>query len=205
MARKISQYEEGQVSLTDLLLGTDVNNGNATKNFSVADLIAFVNNNTTLTSVLVAESTATSQDPLGLDTPLQIEAGAAQGTINDPVMLAADGTITFNEAGFYIVNAAGLFRRVGSSSGTAIIHFRGLIDSVQVGPTQTMELDRVDLWIPYERTNVLAITTPGTILTFEIARDGGGQNVGGLAKAPMSIGLGWNPSPSFAISIQKLT
>jgi hypothetical protein len=203
--KKISQYPDASpISLTDRLLGTDTNNGNATKNFSISELIAFVNNQTTLTSVLYAESTALTQYPSGKDIPLQIEAGAAQGTTNDPVMIAADGTITFNQVGLYVVNTAGLFSRA-SSGGTAILHFRGLLDGNQIGATQSIEIATSGMWIPYERTNLIAIDTAGTELTFEIARDDAGQNDGGLEQSVVSVGLGWNPSPSFVVSIQKLT
>jgi hypothetical protein len=200
---KISQYQDAIVNLNDRLLGTDSINGNATKNFPISEIVKFVSNRAEMAVVLSAFSIAAAQEPALVDTPLQVEAGAAQFGVDDPVMLAADGTITFNQIGLYVINTSGIFRRTGSSAGTAIVHFRGLLNSVQFGNTQTIELDRVDIWIPYERANVLYINTPGTELTFEIARDSGGVNAGGLAQAPMSLALGWSESPSFGITIQK--
>jgi hypothetical protein len=95
---KISTYTTDTViSASDKLIGTDADSSNATKNFLVSDISAYISSgiatNLAVTNVLNATDT-NNQTPSGLDTPLQVLFGIAQGTGTDPVMVDVSGNIT---------------------------------------------------------------------------------------------------------------
>lgn len=187
----------------DYVIGTDVSDSSATKTFEFSDIANYVKTTFTLgvTSVLSGYSTS-NQLPPAINTPTQVTFGAAQGTISDPVMIAADGTITFNQTGLYLINGFGNFERQGSSGGVTVTLWRALIDGIQVGVTKAVELDKVGIMIPYEVTVPLTITTAGTELTYEIMRDSSGIDAGGLY-THTSLG-GWSNVPSSSIDIYKV-
>ena len=130
----ISTYPiDASVNLTDKLIGTDVEDASKTKNYTISSILAL--KQIALTNVLAAVDT-TNQEPSGLDSPLQVTFGAAQGTATDPVMLDALGNITFNQGGLYLFNGYANFERQGSSGGVSVTLFRALINGVQSGPTK---------------------------------------------------------------------
>jgi uncharacterized protein (DUF779 family) len=152
-------------------------------------------------TVLNAESTLVGQAPAAVDTPLQVRFDGPES--NAYVTLSTLGVITFLQTGVYSVNIQGLFKRLGSSGGTAKVHFRGLLNSMPVGPTQAVDLDVVGVGIPYERSILLEITTAGSTLTFEIVRDSAGVNAGGLYQEITTL-PSWGNVPSAAILINKI-
>jgi hypothetical protein len=154
-----------------------------------------------LITVLNAESTLTGQAPAAVDTPLQIRFDGPAS--NAYVTLSTLGVITFLQTGVYSVNIQGLFKRLGSSGGTAKVHFRGLFNGMPVGPTQAVDLDVVGVGIPYERSILLEITTAGSTLTFEVVRDSAGANAGGLYQELTTL-PSWGDVPSAAILINKI-
>jgi hypothetical protein len=142
----------------------------------------------TTIQVLNQESTLVGQAPAAVDTPLQVRFDGP--VTNAYVTLSTLGVITFLQTGLYLVNIQGLFKRLGSSGGTAKVHFRGLLNGVAVGPTQAVDIDVVGVGIPYERSIPLNITTPGTTLTFQLLRDSAGANAGGLYQEVTTL-AGW--------------
>lgn len=207
---KISTYVNASPALNDKVIGTKVNPSNETENFVLSDVLALFIANTPpppaptplqYTSVLNAKETG-ALAPSGLDAPLQLTIGPAQQGPSDPVQLLSTGVIRFNQTGQYMVSAQGLFERLGSSGGFVLLHFRALLNSVPVGNTQSIEIDKTDTWIPYERTIPLYIPTAGLELAFEIVRDSTGVNAGGLYPAPVST-PGWAATPSFAVQVYK--
>ena len=188
---------------SDYIIGTDASDDNATKTFDFLGISNYVKSKLALSapSVLSAKST-TNQEPSGVDTALQVTFGAAQGTVSDPVMLAADGTITFNQTGLYLINGFGNFERQGSSGGVTLTIWRVLLDSVQVGNVKGVDLSNTGIMLPYEVTVPISITTAGTELTYEIMRDSSGVNGGGLyiheTDGP------WADVPSASIDIYKI-
>ena len=141
-----------------------------------------------------------NQSPGGLDTALQVNFGS--GTGSDPVMVSAIGDITFNDVGVYFVNAVGYLSRVGSSGGISSMLFRSLVDGSQVNSIGAVSLSTVGVTIPETLSFPIRITTPGTVLTFEILRDSSGANEGGLY--PTSTLSSWDNAPSSAITIWQL-
>lgn len=198
---KISTYPtDTNVTLSDRLLGTDNENSNETKNFTVGSLATLLLSQLQVTTELNAVSTV-SQVPLGLDIPLQVTFGGAQGSASTAVMIDALGNITFNEAGLYLINAYGSVERVGASGGVAIFLFRGLINGTPVTTTKAFHLDSPDLAFPYEVTVPFQVQA-GDVLTFEVMRDSSGVNYGGLY--PHTVGGGWSNVPSTEIIIWKI-
>jgi hypothetical protein len=207
---KISTYINASPALNDKVIGTKVNPSNETENFVLSDVLALFLANTPpppaptplqYTSVLNAKETG-ALAPSGLDAPLQLTIGPAQQGPSDPVQLLSTGVIRFNQTGQYMVSAQGLFERVGSSVGVAFLHFRALLNSLPAGNTQSIVINNIATWIPYERTVPLYIPTAGLELTFEIVRDSAGVDAGGLYPAAVST-PGWAATPSFAVQVYK--
>jgi hypothetical protein len=198
---KISTYpNDGNVTINDKLIGTDYENSNITKNFTVGSLADFLFSQFGATLVLSAESTI-NQVPSELDTPLQVTFGAAQGTGASPVQLLSNGSIVFNQAGLYLFNGFANFERQGSSGGVTVTLFRALKNGIQILPTKGVELNTTGVMIPYELT-IPFNAEAGDILTWEIMRDSSGVNQGGLY-IHTSLG-GWSNVPSADVAIWKI-
>lgn len=199
---KISTYEtDGNPSLADKVIGTEVSSDNATKNYLLSDIKSLMFGTFGVTQVLNGVSTV-NQVPSGLDSALQVSFGAAQYTSSDPVMIDAAGTVTFNQPGLYLLNAYGNVERKGSSGGAAIVLFRSLINDVQAGSTKGFDVDKTDTFTPYEITIPLNIATAGTTLKFQIMRDSSGVDAGGLY-IHENLG-GWSDVPSAEIGLWKI-
>jgi hypothetical protein len=198
---KISSYaNDSTPNLNDKLIGTDVNNLDATKNYLIGDIVSLVNANLSATQVLNGTSFVT-QAPSALDTPLIVSFGAAQGSPSTDVSLDAFGKVTFNKAGLYMINGFGSVERQGSSGGVAILLFRARLNGTQVSVTKGFHLDAPNLDIPYEVTIPFQANV-GDIFWFEIMRDSSGVNQGGLYGHTV-LG-GWSNVPSSQIQIWKL-
>ena len=195
----ISTYPiDASVNLTDKLIGTDVEDASKTKNYTISSILAL--KQIALTNVLTAVDT-TNQEPSGLDSPLQVTFGAAQGTATDPVMLDALGNITFNEGGLYLFNGYANFERQGSSGGVSVTLFRALINGVQSGPTKGVELSGTGIMFPYELTLPIQVNA-GDVFTWEILRDSSGVDAGGLYIHTNSGP--WSNVPSSDVNIYKV-
>lgn len=186
-------------SLTDKVIGTDVDNNNATKNFTIQDILSL--GGVPLTNVLSAEDVAVSQGPSTTNSLYQLLIGGAQGTASDPVMLDASGNITFNEAGTYLLIAQGCFGRT-SGGASALMHFASFLDGVQEGATQSIGIKDSGDKLPYERT-VPIVVTAGQVLTFKVSRDSGFFNEGSLVSSTDTDGL-FTITPNFKIIILKV-
>jgi len=186
-------------SLTDKVIGTDVDNNNATKNFTIQDILSL--GGVPLTNVLSAEDVAVSQGPSTTNSLYQLLIGGAQGTASDPVMLDASGNITFNEAGTYLLIAQGCFGRT-SGGASALMHFAAFLDGVQEGATQSIGIKDSGDKLPYERT-VPIVVTAGQVLTFKISRDSAFHNEGSLVSSTDTDGL-FTITPNFKINILKV-
>lgn len=198
---KISTYPtDTNITNNDKLIGTDYENNDETKNFTLGALANFFLSQIEATLVLNASSTVI-QAPSALDTPLQVTFGAAQGSPSTPVMIDALGNVTFNESGLYLINAYGSVERVGSSGGISVLVFRGLLNGTQATTTKGFHLDTPGMPAPYEITVPFQVTA-GDVLTFQIMRDSSGVNFGGLY--PHTVLGGWSNVPSTEILIWKI-
>jgi len=196
---QISTYSSIQnPTLDDKLIGTDVENENLTKNFSISSILSL--KSISLTSALSSVST-TNQEPSGLDSPLQVNFGDAQGSASDPIMLDDLGNITFNQGGIYLFNGYANFERKGASGGVTVTLFRALLNGVQQGPTKGVDLSNTGIMFPYELTLPMQVNA-GDVLTWEIMRDSSGVDAGGLYTHTNSGP--WSNVPSSDIRIYKI-
>ena len=203
MARIQSYIQDDIINDDDIVIGSDsLNNSYATKNYKMLDIANFSKGKLNLAPTLVLSAKSSSpQEPAGLDSALRVEFGAAQYTVNDPVMLAADGTITFNESGLYLFNGYGNFERQGSSGGDCVVAFRALLNGAAILPPKAVELSTPGLMIPYELTGPVNATA-GDVLVWEIMRDSSGVDQGGLY--PHILSGGWGIVPSADANIWKI-
>lgn len=198
---KISTYvSDSNVTLSDKLIGTDVDNSNQTKNFTISSIVSLANANLEATQVLNGSSTI-AQAPSALDTALIVSFGAAQGSVSTPVQLDAFGKVTFNQAGLYMINGFGSVERQGSSGGVAILLFRARLNGTQISTTKGFHLDTTGVSTPYEVTIPFQANV-GDVFWFEIMRDSSGTNQGGVY--PHTNLGGWANTPSAQIQIWKL-
>lgn len=151
--------------------------------------------------VLEGESTAVSQEPVGLDTPIQVEFGPAINTASDPANVLANGEIHINKTAVYVINVFAHFGRTGAGSASQL-RFRALTNVNQLGSTIGAKIDN-SFAIDHVGRSFTTIMLQGTVLTFELYRDSSGNNSGGLFSQPVSL-PGWEPCPSAGISIRKL-
>lgn len=145
-------------------------------------------------------STATSQEPAGLDAALQIEFGA--GETSTPVTLDAAGKVTINVTGTYRVKLGFAVGRVGSA-GVASLYVRSLIDGVQAGQSVHWTISSDESYIPFTDEAWLTLTA-GTEITYEIIKDSGnsGVDAGGLFQSD-PVTAGWASNPSASIRVER--
>jgi hypothetical protein len=198
---KISEYvSDSTLTGADKLIGTDSGNNNATANYTIDAVTQYVKTQTGVSATNVLAAASYIDQPAGaLNTTKKVSFGAAQNSASDAVMLAADGTVTFNQAGTYIINGYGTTARTGSN-GVTILLFRSLLNNVQIGTTKGFEIDKTDIWTPYEITVPLVVNANDTF-HFEIMN----QVHADAVLVAHTVGVtGWVNVPSAALSIWKL-
>lgn len=169
-----------------------VSNGDGTTSFAYLDVGGY-------DLVLSNFSTAATQNPSAVDTPLQVEFGGA--ITGADVSLSAGGNLTFNTAGRYAIT---LFLRFGrtSGAGTAILLNRLLLNGVQYLRSNAVAMTDSAATIPFSAT-LFINATAGDIFKVEVARDSAGINNGGLVRTSPAT-LGWTISPSASLAVYKL-
>lgn len=167
-------------------------NGDGTTSFAFLDIGGYE-------VVANGFSTAATQNPTAVDTPLQVEFGPTITTTN--VTIASTGSITFNTTGRYAVT---LFLRFGrtSGAGTAILLNRLLLNGTQLLRTNAIALTDTSATVPFSAT-VFINATAGDVLQLQIARDSAGINNGGLVRTVPTT-LGWHHSPSASVVVSRL-
>ena len=149
------------------------------------------------TALVVASSTALSQQPSTTDTPLQVEFGVAQVTTD--IDVSATGAFTFKTTGKYIISPFFQYGRTGAT-GTSILVNRYLLNGVQIGSSLAAKVDNSDTLVPWS-SSIQFTATAGDVVTVEILRDSAGNDSGGLFKVTPTIG--WNPAPCASVQIYK--
>lgn len=199
---KISTYStDSNVTAADKLIGTDADDMNITKNFTVSSIISLANSSIEANQVLNGVSFV-NQVPAALDEPLVVSFGAAQGTPQDDVMIDATGKVTFNTSGIYFINGYGAVERFGGSGGTAIFLFRGVLNGAQITATKAFHIASINVSTPYDVT-IPFQANAGDEFWFEVMRDSTGVNAGGLYIKD-TLG-GWGTVPSSQLQIWKIS
>jgi hypothetical protein len=153
--------------------------------------------------VLDAFSLSLSQEPSALDTPINVNFGVAQGTINDPVMIDATGLTTFNEAGTYILDGRIQFGRTGASGVSIVVGSIEIDGSIPPNARSvTAKMANADVTTPITLSRILQ-AVPGTTMRFRIYRDSAGTNFGGLFGFDPTL-PGWNLSPSASLIVSQI-
>jgi hypothetical protein len=150
--------------------------------------------------VLRAASTAV-QAPSAVDTALQLNFGAAQGSAANPVMINAAGLVTFNVAGNYAVRIKLQNGRTGAT-GTSILLSRLLLNGVQIGSSAAVKMTQTDATTPSE-SRVVMNPTAGQTLVVQIMRDSAGSNFGGVYPQAATVAA-WGTAPSALIVVSRL-
>lgn len=150
-------------------------------------------------------SLATDQQPAGtgIANALDVEFGTAIGDINDPVMLDANGVVTFNDTGLYRIKVVLQFGRTGGA-GTSELYFRFLVGGIQLGRTVSAKLQNANTLSYIDIDNWFNVPE-GTTLQVQVMRDDGGNNSGGLFQiTPTDEGAGtWNVVPSAVMRVER--
>jgi hypothetical protein len=154
----------------------------------------------TPSTVLLGQSTVT-QAPTGVGAAgaIQITYGPAQGDAQSPVVLGADGTLTFQVDGFYSLDTRYVLQR-STQPGYARLFLRGLVNGVQSGNPVAVVMDEATI-TSYEQFTIAGFLPAGTTVRWELARDASGVNDGYLQAFAST--LGWGTSPSALVRIIK--
>lgn len=196
-----SDRHEVKHASTGVLNQALLSNGNGTTRFAFPsyDDLANKPNIVGYRQILTGFSTAASQNPVAVDTPLQVEFGA--GVVATEATLASNGTLTFNETGEYIIT---LFLRFGrtSGAGVAILLNRFLVNDVQGLNSNGFKMGDQDAIVPFSTSVNLQVTAVPATFKLQIMRDSAGINNGGLIRI-LPTAAGWNLSPSATIVVSK--
>jgi hypothetical protein len=146
------------------------------------------------------------QNPVAVDTPINVTFGAAQGGPSDSVSLTAGGVLQFNEEGLYWIRVSVQYGREGSS-GTSWLYFRTLssldgINFFQTGRTALVKLENANADITAQNV-IMSEPISGLYAKVELMRGSEGNNSGGLLVETPAEGS-WGIAPSAEISIRKL-
>lgn len=195
-----AQRHEVKHASTAVVNQSLLSNGDGTTRFSYVDYNTLTNipAQKGYKLVFTGYSSAASQNPTAVDTPLQVEFGAG-GAFTD-ASLAANGLLTFNTPGDFIVT---LFLRFGRTSGTgsAVLLNRFLLNGVQGLNSNALKLGDADTVIPFS-TSINLTVTAGSTFQVQIMRDSAGVNNGGLTRILPTV-ASWNLSPTATIVVSK--
>ena len=142
------------------------------------------------------------QLPTGLDAPLQIEFGVAQGSVTDPIELKSNGSILIHKADQYKFVFLVQYGRVGAG-GSSWMFFRILVDNEQIDNSVFTKIDGSGDDIPLQLIRTLNLTA-GQTVTIEIVRDSQGNDSGGLFFETPTLG-DWAISSSASLRVSTQT
>jgi len=145
-----------------------------------------------------AYSTAASQVPVAIGTPLQIEFGPAQS--DSHLSLSATGALTALVTETYAIRVKLQLGRTGAS-GISIIMARILVNGAQVGVSQVSKLSSADVTNAFD-SRVLVPLTAGDVFTVEIIQDSAGAAFGGLYA--QSSSHGWVLAPTALLVVSDI-
>jgi hypothetical protein len=197
----IVAYPAKTPEMGDLLLGTEIKeDGNLTKNFAIDAIRVLFAANTPIefTEVLVAVDESDNQ-LVNDGQALLVTAGPAQTNINNPVSLAADGTITFNDAGLYTINAVASFGTGANLNSPLTILLAGFYNNLQDTPTYSA-LVQYQQASNVQHYNVTKAFEVGDTFDFRLVK--GGVDEGGLIA--FSSTNPFIPIPTFSIVIEQI-
>lgn len=138
-----------------------------------------------------------NQAPPGLDQPIQVTFGPAQGGASDDVMLSATGVLTANVKHRYKISVFLQYGRTGAGQFSKLF-FRLLLNGAQIGDSVEAKLDSRNSDVPVQLSALVPMGV-GDELTGEFVRDSGGGDSGELISDTPA--LGWNAAPSAVMRV----
>jgi len=152
--------------------------------------------------LLNSKSTATTQNPSGLDSPLQIEFGPAFGVPNtDKVALDALGTITVRDAQQYRFLVETQSGRTGGT-GTSLLVAYFTVNGNIIGESIQFEIPNGNI-SEYRQIEIQTDLQAGDEVKFFIVRDPSGNDSGGLRVENITA-TGIPDSVTAAINVSEL-
>ena len=140
-----------------------------------------------------------TQEPVALDTAIQLSFGAPQSV--PEFDLDALGNLTCKVADEYSLWLRVQFGRTGTP-GEAIVLMRALLNGTQAGASVFTRLDDASTVVPGTFQGVINLTA-GDVITVEVARDSAGINEGGAFAFAPTI-AGWSDAPSCQVIFNRV-
>jgi hypothetical protein len=150
--------------------------------------------------IMYAASSASAQNPSAVNTPLDIEFGAAQSLTD--VSLASTGIVTFLTAGQYLLELSLRVSRT-AATGAAIIYTRAMYNGSQILASSSATLTDLAAVIPVTHTILINAAVNDTF-KMQIMRDSTGLSNGGLKEDTPTLS-GWNASPTANLTMYKFS
>ena len=151
-------------------------------------------------SFVLSGASTSSQSPVATNTPIKVSFGSGQAATD--ATLAADGTLTFNTSGQYLLTVFLRFGRT-SGAGAAILFNRVVYNGAQALNSNCVKLVDSEATIPFSAT-LLFDAAAGDEVYFQLMRDSAGINNGGLVATSPSL-AGWSVSPSATAILHKFS
>lgn len=199
----IIAYPMATPEMGDLLLGTEIKeegSAHLTKNFAMDAIRVLFAQQTPIqfTEVLVAAD-ASDNIVVNDGEELILPIGPAQVNINNPVSLAADGTITFNDAGLYAINATASFGSGGDLASPVVLLLAGFHNGTQATPTYS-GLAQYRFTPNVQHYNVTKAFDMGDTFNFRLGKNG--TDDGGLFAS--SDTSPFEPIPTFSVVVEQI-
>lgn len=201
----IISYPVGAPQLDDLLLGTEIKeDGNTTKNFQVDSVRVLFAANTPIQvdEVLVAADESSNQ-LVENGQQIIVTIGPAQTNINNPVSLAADGTITFNNAGLYTIKAVANFGTSVQTATPSVLLFAGFYNGTQ----DTITYNALVQYNNAPNTQSYTITKAfevGDTFDFRIGKSGTGPEEGNGGLFVFNDTNPFPNAPNFSVVVERI-
>jgi hypothetical protein len=199
----IIAYPMASPEMGDLLLGTEIKeegSAHLTKNFAMDAIRVLFAQQTPIqfTEVLVATN-ASENIVVNDGEELILPIGPAQVNINNPVSLANDGTITFNDAGLYTINATASFGTGSDLIAPIILLLAGFHNDTQFTPTYS-GLAQYRYTPNVQHYNITKAFEAGDTFDFRLGKNG--MDEGGLFAS--SDTNPFEPIPTFSVIVEQI-
>jgi len=199
----------------DQVVGDITIGAGTTAYFIIGELVGTLTNNGTINGIIggvrygnwrnrrqyetiLSADSLVSQNPVSLDTPIQVSFGGAQ--VTGVVDIDAAGNVSVIESGQYEFSFTFQYGRAGSG-GISWLFFRILKNGTQIGTSPFVKLENLNADFPAEFNNTLDLVNTD-IITVELVRDSRGNNSGGLVTEDPIL-VDWNESPSASLVVKR--
>ncbi len=203
----IIAYPMATPEMGDLLLGTEIKeegSAHLTKNFAMDAIRVLFAANTPIQveQVLIAEDENSNQ-LVENGQEIIVTIGPAQTNINNPVSLAADGTITFNDAGLYTIKAIANFGTSVQTTIPSVLLFAGFYNGTQ----DTITYNALVQYNNAPNTQSYTVTKAfeaGDTFDFRIGKSGTGPEEGDGGLFVFNDTNPFPSTPNFSVIVEQI-